>query len=381
MAQVPEAEGEERDGEEPVDGDHRMDEGVEAIRARERVDVRAETQQDQDGDPDHQARRAMLAGLAVIALASLIGAAATDTAMLLATRFFEGLGFIVAVIAAPALIARAAAPSDQRLALGVWSCYVPTGSALMMVLSPPLIAGVGWRGLWLFNTVVVALVAIAVGWATRRMPPAQRSDGRGLGAIAADILRTLRHPGPPALALAFGCYALQYLSVVGFLPTLLMQSDGMSAATAGTLAALAGALNAVGTVSGGWLLHRGVPRWLLIAVPSLVMAASSMVIYAAPLPFALRYGAVLVFAGMSGTMPAALFSAAPRHAASLGLVGTTVGLINQGSNLGQTIGPPTLAAIAAATGSWAWSPAVLSAAAMVGLAMGLVIRRLERRGA
>jgi MFS family permease len=51
----------------------------------------------------------------------------------------------------------------------------------------------------------------------------------------------------------------------------------------------------------------------------------------------------------------------------------------QGSNLGQSLGPPAVAKLAAATGSWRWSPVVLLAAALVGGALALLLRRLERR--
>ena len=63
----------------------------------------------------------------------------------------------------------------------------------------------------------------------------------------------------------------------------------------------------------------------------------------------------------------------PRH------VATTNGLIMQGSNLGQVIGPPAIAALAARAGDWTWSPLVLGTAAGLGILLALRLRELENR--
>jgi predicted MFS family arabinose efflux permease len=283
------------------------------------------------------------------------------------------------VTAAPALIARMARRVDQRLAFGFWSGYMPAGSAIMMLASPPLLAASGWRGLWLVNAGLMLAAALLVAAATRGVSRAEATASRGLAQAAGDILRTLRRPGPPALALAFGSYTLQYLAVLAFLPTLLVEEDGMSAAHAAALTALANAANMLGTFGGGWLSHKGAPRWAMIGAGSLIMGLSSVVIFTPALPFALRYGAVIAFTLLGGAVPPAVFSGAAQHAPAPELVGTTTGLIMQGSNLGQSIGPPALAKLAAATGGWTWSPAVLLAAAAIGGTLALLLRRLERR--
>ena len=66
------------------------------------------------------------------------------------------------------------------------------------------------------------------------------------------------------------------------------------------------------------------------------------------------------------------------HAPRPQLVATTNGLIMQGSNLGQSIGPPAIAALAAAVGDWHLSPVVLVASAALGVALALALRVLEQ---
>ena len=288
---------------------------------------------------------------------------------------------MMVVVAAPNLIIRAASPADLKLAFGAWGTYMPAGTATMMALSPLLMAPFGWRGLWVANAVLVVLFAVALFWTTRAAGrPAIPASGKP-ASIARDIVDTIRAPGPPVLGLTFATYTLQYLAVLGFLPTILVEREGLSQATAAILTAIAIAANVPGNLIGGVLLHRGVPRWSLVAGASVAMALCGLGIYQRDLPLWLRYGLCVTFSLVCGILPASVLGAAPVHAPRPQLVATTNGLIMQGSNLGQTIGPPAIAALAAPVGDWHLSPLVLSASAALGVALALVLRALERNAA
>ena len=115
-------------------------------------------------------RRLGLAGLAILAL----GAMAWNFPVLLASRFFEGIGFILFTVAATTLIATAATGArDRAKALGLWSAYMPTGGGLALLIAPPVIAAWGWRGLW----VLLALGAAACFVLAARYAPAPKYGG------------------------------------------------------------------------------------------------------------------------------------------------------------------------------------------------------------
>ena len=322
-------------------------------------------------------RRAALAGLALIAVSSLVGSLAQGPAPLLASRFCEGLGFLVVVVSMPTLIVRAARPADLSLAFSLWSSYMPAGTAAMLALSPLVMAPFGWRGLWLANAVLVALFALALAVATRGLLTGPASSAAPRASVVQDISRTVTMPGPPLLALIFGTYTLQFLSVLGFLPTILVEGEGMPQAWAAGLTALAIAANVPGNLLGGFLLHRGARHWALIAGASVAMALCALGIYQTGLPLWLRYGLCVLLSFIGGLIPASVFGAAPMLAPSPRLVATTNGLVMQGSNLGQVVGPPAVAALAAASGGWHWSPAVLVASAGLGAGLALILRTLE----
>src|SRR3954449_965518 len=109
---------------------------------------------------DRLGRRALIAaGFLFMGLGGVMGSMADGLPMLLASRFVEGIGFIGTVVAAPALVSAAASVRDWPLALSLWSIFTPAGMALALVVAPPVLSGIGWRGLWLG---VAALTAVAV---------------------------------------------------------------------------------------------------------------------------------------------------------------------------------------------------------------------------
>jgi MFS family permease len=318
-------------------------------------------------------RRAVLAGLVLLAAASLAGAAAPDIGVLLATRFVEGMGFLMIIVAAPSLIMRLTRPEDLKLTLGAWGAYMPLGQAIMVLAAPLLLVPFGWRGLWIANALLLVLFAALLAQVTAGLP---RSPSRPSRSLWRDLRDTVAAPGPLLLAAIFGAYSMQYLAVMGFLPTVLIEHEGLGTVAAGALAALAMAMNGVGNLVAGLILQRGVRRWRLIAIGGVAMGAAALGIFAADLPVAVTYVLYLAFAGFGGMLPASVFGAVPSHAPSRHLVPMTNGLLVQGSNLGQVIGPPTIGAIAAAIG-WHWAPLLIVPAALSAALLSLVLRRRD----
>lgn len=324
-------------------------------------------------------RRLLIAGLAGQAAGSLLGAAAGGPALLLASRVLEGLGFIAVGVSAPALIFRVTPLPALRTALSLWSCYVPAGIALIMTAAPVLTTAFGWRGLWRVNAAAALACAALVAWRTRSL--AGRPAGPALRPrqLWQDLRSVTTAPAPLLLALIFTAYALLWLAVMGFLPTLFVDAYGVVAEKAAYLTALMVAVNVPGNLAGGFLLQRGLRRSRIIAAALVVMGFATLAIYAASLPFSLRYLACLAFSGCGGMLPASIMSGVPLFSPRPELVGTANGLILQGSHLGQLIGPPVLALIVSAAGSWQAAPGFLLAVALAGILLAGVLASMERR--
>ena len=327
-------------------------------------------------------RRIMLAGLLVLSLASALGGVAASPADLLLTRVLEGLGFLLAVLPAPALIRRLPlTPAALSRALGFWGAYMPIGSATVLLLGPSLYGWMGWRPVWGLLALATVGMAACV-W--RLVPPdalaAQSHGERGEGVSMGRRLGiTLQSPGPWAVALGFLMYSGQWLAVVGFLPTIYTQA-GWSMAAVGKLSALAAGINLVGNIAAGRLLARGwQPRTLLWCGYG-SMALGAWCAFGVGISPLLQYLAILAFSALGGLIPGTLFALAVRLAPSPSTVSTTVGWVQQLSSLGQFVGPPLVAALAVRAGGWHLTWWVTGACCVLGAGLAAMLQSRLLRG-
>ncbi len=319
------------------------------------------------------AMRFCLLGLLMSALGGLIAIFGHSETSLLVSRAIEGFGFIATGASAPVLVSVSTAFGQQRLALGIWSSYLPAGASLSVLLAPLIVAQGGWRSLWwlVLGMLVLATVMLLRQRQHYTAATSRRHEGW------ADVRRALQKPAPWLLMLAFSCYSLQFFAVVTWLPTFLAEQRGLSPMTIAGLTALSIAVNVPGNFLGGALLHRHVNRGHLIAVVCAIMGLCGLGIYTDVLPDWPRYLLCLVLTGLGGTIPAAVLSSSSVLAPTPQQIGTLQGLFIQGSNLGQFVGPPLIASLVAASGHWHSALGVTLTASVLGIVLGMIVSRLR----
>jgi cyanate permease len=330
-------------------------------------------------------RRSMLVGLALLSFASISGSCVDDAHSLLFLRALEGLGFLLVVMPAPALIRRTVDASQLSGRMGWWGTYMPTGSALALLLGPWVIAGLNWSAWWWLLGAVAAFAFVAVWWCVPdvyasmpAMQPSANTQDNASQAWPQRLALTLKSPGPWLVALTFAVYSSQWLAVVGFLPTVYAEL-GLSAGMAGVLSACVALANVSGNIMSGRLLQRGWPAQRLLSIGFACMTLGAVGAYAVwqgeGLPTLLRFACVVMFSAVGGLIPGTLFSCALRLAPSEGTVSTTVGYMQQLSALGQFAGPPLVAWVAASAGGWQWTWAVTATLSLAGAVFAHLIGR------
>ena len=324
-------------------------------------------------------KRTMVAGLALTGAASLAGGFVTTPAALLALRALEGLGFLLASMPAPGLIRRLVAAQRMSAMLGVWGAYMPFATALALLCGPAWMTWAGWPGWWWLLGALSLVMAFALA---SQLPRDPETAGAGPAQWSTRIRRTLAAPGPWLVAFAFGVYSAQWLAVIGFLPSIYLAA-GVAPSTAAAATAFAAAVNMTGNLASGRLLQLGVPAPRLLAIGYVTMASAAVLAFTDALPAAgtgpvLRYAAVLAFSAVGGVIPGTLFSLAVRLAPGEDTVSTTVGWMQQWSALGQFLGPPAVAWVAARAGGWQWSWLVTAGCAACGLLLAAWARRLPQ---
>jgi MFS family permease len=312
-------------------------------------------------------RRMLVAGLVALAAGSALGTVQPWLALPV-SRLVEGLGFVLVTVAGPAVLQRLVARTDRNLALALWSCFVPAGIALAMLVGPWF---EHWRSLWWAAGIVAAGIGGLVLACIPRAPSATVATPRRLGA---DTIEVLRARGPLTLAIAFALYSLMFYALFSFLPVLLIDRLHMSPSSAGPLGALASAANIVGNLAAGALVARtGRGRLVLLSAIAMGVCAAG-IFFVTGQPW-LVYLLCVVFSMVGGLVPSTLLSWVPVLTPSPSQSPIAVGLAMQGSGLGQALGPLLVGALIEGF-SWAAAGALVIASA---IALPLAVRRLRTR--
>jgi MFS family permease len=323
-------------------------------------------------------KRAMVAGMLTLALASALGSRVHDAGALMLLRAVEGMGFLWVALPAPALLRRLVPPARMARLLGVWSAYTPLGTALALLAGPLFIPWAGWHAWW---DLFAALSAVMAVWLYRVLPsdPPRSAQMPGL---SHGLVATLGRPGPWLASSMFCVYSAQWLAMMGFLPSIYAQA-GVSGLMLGVLTAAAAAANIVGNVASGRLLHAGYGAHRLLWWGYAAMALGSAIAFSTATegwPW-LRYAGVLLFSSVGGLVPATLFSLAVRLAPSEQQIATSVGWVQQWSATGQFFGPPLVAWVAAQSGGWHFTHVVTGSLCALGAILAWVTSRHLAHGA
>jgi MFS family permease len=319
------------------------------------------------------ARRSLIGGMIIMAAGSLLGAAAETPAELIASRIIEGVGFLGAVIVIPDLIGAVASGRDRNFFFGLWGTFLPTGSALMLLLGP-LLPIIGWRQLWLSQAAVALLYALA---AFILLPRAAAAPASAAPSLLATARRVLADPASVLLAAVFGFYTFQYFVLAGFLPVILVGTLGLPLSTATLFTAGVVTANALGNVCAGLLSRAGFPLWISMCAALSGYALSAPLIYSAGLPAGGIAALAALTIGVAGLLPGSVFAAVPRLVRA-DLVTPTMGLIQQASNIGQFLGPVAAGLFVSRFG-WPAVPFLLIPAVLAGLIAVILLRpRLVR---
>src|ERR1700722_768227 len=118
-------------------------------------------------------KRMFLVGVSLFAIASTLSGASVDPAMLVASRFLQGIGEAIAGPAAFGLIALLfTEPKERAQAIGVFGGVAGLGGTLGPIISGLLIAAGSWRWIFFVNIPVAIFAVVAVS----RMVHESRAD-------------------------------------------------------------------------------------------------------------------------------------------------------------------------------------------------------------
>ena len=317
-------------------------------------------------------KRTVVLGLCTSAVASLLGSLAQDVTLLLITRVFEGLGFILTVLCLPPLITQCAPKGQTSAAMAFWAIYLPLGTCVMLMISALVLQSGSWRMVWMIAALALLVAALLIS--RLDLPQPTRSVPRALQLPALGRLGWIYLA---ALSSCFAVYAAQYYVFVSFLPKILTTSSTTSIFKMAGITGVFIALNACGNVLSGLLHKAGAESWLLISVAAVgLMVLCPMVLADGPL-MEIRLGAAALLSLLSGLVPSSLFAATSRLSVTPEARAFTNACLVQASALGQLLGTPLVAFAVSRSEAWsAATPLIWTAAGLI-LGATLVMRALS----
>jgi MFS family permease len=314
-------------------------------------------------------------GMLLTAASGIAGGFVSNGNVLLLTRVFEGLGFILTSASMPSLIMLAVSEVNRKASLALWGMYMPMGSGIMLALSGPILFYYDWRVLWWITACLILLVAIPVYIVGARV---SANPGEQIPRPA--IRQTLKYAmrrGPILLSVIFAVYAALYLIVAGFLPLILIELNGFTPLSAALVSAAVIFFNVLGNGVSGWLHGLKFHFRTLILTGCLGMAVCGAIVFSNDVAGPWRVIAAAGFCGFAGLVPSSLFSELPNHAPHPSVMATISGLLVQGAAVGQLAGPPLAASFVAWYGDWSAAVPIMVVGAAIGAACTLYLSRLS----
>lgn len=305
-------------------------------------------------------RRVMLlfTGLLVAGVAAF--AASRDLMQLLVARCVVGLGAAAVWLPGLRLISEWFPAHERGRATGVFSAGGGIGGTLGLLVVPFLAERFGWRVGYGVTLIPVLLALGLILLVVRAAPPAEAitatagsgprapADGASLATLGTVLGSTLIWPFNIATALWYG----GYLSLITWLPTFLVQSEGLTRGAAGTVTALITAGTIVSWPLAGLLSDRlGRRKAIYLVSQALTLPACLAFAWVVPgsgfvTAAVVAFATGLTMGGMITpfVMVAELF---PPH-----LVGTASGVVNSFCFVGGLVLPVALGQLLDLSGSF-----------------------------
>lgn len=319
-------------------------------------------------------RKIMLLGLMLLVFGSILGSFSPSAGMLLGTRIIEGAGVIMCSVMGPGLVRAHAPLKRMNLAVGWWAAFMGIATFFGVLGTAIALQFISWQTWWFILGLLTLLPIVLL---LKFVSPSASGGGTGAKDALRKIVVTASSGRIWVSGLIFGCYTVQWMAIVGFLPSIFSE-DGLSPVLGGLFSAVVGGLNALGAITTGVLLQRGIAGKKLMLGSFIIMAITALLTFAVDYPSSLVLLQVLcvgVFSFSGAAIPATMTRIAVDLAPEGGSAPAAMGLMQQVFNIGNFTGPMLVAWLVVLTGGWNstwWVSAVFGAA---GITLVMILLR------
>jgi MFS family permease len=276
--------------------------------------------------------RTFVAGSAVMVVGGFALAALDQPWAILAARLVEGAGYLVLVIAAPALLAALSPDRWKAPVLAIWGGFVPIGFAVADFSARGMLPESGSQA---YLAASIAAFALLAALAVLLLRSGGLLQDRANEAAEVSFAATMTLP-VWLVALSFGVYVVASVGFFAFMPAYVGSRADLYL-SAGSIALAV----PVGNILSGVLVRGRSARFVmqLAAAGFLASVGFSVPAFSASDASAAT-AALIVFAIAGGLTASALFAAIPFIVPPAGSASVAIGLVAQAGGLGTLFGPP-----------------------------------------
>lgn len=329
-------------------------------------------------------RRALFAGIALVALSQALRALAVDQLTMLGAVMVFGLGGPFISVGAPKLVATWFSPREVGMALGIYTVSPSVGSMIVTATANSVLMP-ATGGSWRLTLLVFAgcAAAAAVAWLLlAREPRGAEAGGEGAGAPPASMLTAFREllgvrVVQLVLVMAMLCFLFNH-SLNNWLPEIL-RARGMSPAAAGFWASLPTLV----AIPAALVIPRFTPeRWqIAVQVGVFVLWAAAALLVPFGSDGAASLGLVLIGLGRGAAFPLLMLTLLRSREIGPRLMGAAGGLFFTAGEIGGVLGPSLTGVLADATGGFGVGLVTLAVVSLVLALLAFPLRAATRAGA
>ncbi|MCF8569129.1 MFS transporter [Gordonia sp. HY002] len=272
-------------------------------------------------------RRTFAFGAAVFALGTVVSSAATTLLLLDAARAVAGIGAAAILVGASSMLSSAFEGSARTKAFALFGTINGLGLALGPTISGLLVAGIGWRGVFLVQAAVLALAAVG-----SRVLPRNNTTVPQYGKRPPVLdLSLLRNREFLAMCLVPVAGSIGFVTLLTYLPSALSGIKAMSPGAAGLTMlamtipvllapiAVAKLVNNVRSVTVGSVVYASLAALVLGNVGILLLAEDRSIIWII---------APMILIGLGFGLPVGLVDGHALAVVPAERAGTAAGLLN-----------------------------------------------------
>ena len=279
---------------------------------------------------------------ALIAIGTVITAAASSFDLMLAGRFILGTGGALISVSVPTLIPRWFPPEQLGRAMGIYGMNMPLASIAAFLSASALAISHGWQSP-LHVSALLALLNMAVFVLIVRDGPKMRNATERQG-----VRRVISNAEIWKLGVAWFFFSVAAISFTTWTPKIFQESRGMDPISASLSASSLMLVSIPLAPTIGLLSDKTGKRKLFMTVGASLMAASILAVgYTSGLPMI----ASVAFLGVTAALVPPIVLALPSVILGPSLAGTGFGIVTVCSNTGIALGPPFIGLLMDATGS------------------------------